>query len=115
MNKPLLEVVTTVLDEKAAENIKLYDVTSLSPLTDGFIFATAGNTRKMQAIVDALRRMILEHPNFKLHHIEGKPESGWVLVDLHDLVVHVMTEEARDVFFLESNLERTYKIQATLL
>jgi ribosome-associated protein len=112
MNQPLLDIVRKVLDEKQADNLKLYDVTSLSPLTDGFVFATASNTRKMQAILDALRRTILEHPDFKLHHIEGKPESGWVLIDLFDIVVHVMTEEAREAFYLESNLERTYKIQA---
>jgi ribosome-associated protein len=112
MKKNLNDYVLKILDEKQAEHIKLYDVREKSPLTDYYIFATANNPRKINAIVDTIRKEFLTHKTFKLHHIEGRAESGWVLIDLYDTVIHVMTEVERERFFLEGNLVHTYKIEA---
>ena len=43
----------------------------------------------------------VETAGLKLHHREGTPESGWVLLDFGDIVAHVFSEEKRDFYRLE--------------
>ncbi len=108
-NKLLKTLVLKVLEDKQAEAIKLYNVKGKSPITDGVILCTINNSRKMDAIVSQLRRDFLQHPTYRLHHIEGKPESGWMVVDLFDIVVHLMDQVTREKMNLDVILEQQVK------
>ncbi|MEY3431920.1 MAG: hypothetical protein RIS53_818 [Bacillota bacterium] len=104
-NKSLKTLVISILEDKQAEEIKIYDVKGKSPLTDFVIIASANNFRKLEAITNQLRKEFIHHPKYKVHHIEGKPESGWMVMDLYDVVVHLFDPANREKMKLDQILE----------
>jgi ribosome-associated protein len=108
-NKSLKTIVVQVLEDKQAETITVYNVKGQSPITDVVIVATINNSRKMDAIVNQLRKDFVHHPTHRLHHIEGKPESGWMVVDLYDVVIHLMDAPTREKMNLDTILQNQVK------
>lgn len=105
-NKSLKTLVREILEDKLAEDIKVYTVKGKSPLTDVMIVASANNFRKLDGIAITLRKTFLHHPKFKIHHIEGKPESGWMVVDLHDVVIHLTDPVMREKLKLDELFQK---------
>jgi ribosome-associated protein len=97
---PIMKAIKTALEEKKAEDIITIDVRDKTPLMDFHVICTAGNSRKMDAIKEEVEHQIILAGG-KLHHIEGKPESGWILVDAFDIIVHIFSPEERDRIKLE--------------
>lgn len=108
-NKTLKSIVLNVLEDKQAERIEVYDVKGTSPLTDHVIVCSINNSRKMDAVVNQLRKDFLNHPKFSLHHIEGVSESGWMVVDLYDVVIHLMEPTIREKMNLDELLKHKNK------
>jgi ribosome-associated protein len=92
-------VVELVADKKAADII-LLDLRSLTPVTDYFVICTAESNRQIGAIVDGLRDD-LRDVGLRPLHIEGAGDSGWVLVDYGEVVIHVFSPEDREYYRLE--------------
>jgi ribosome-associated protein len=108
-NKLLKTLVVKVLEDKQAEAIEIYNLKGKSPITDTVILCTINNSRKMDAIVSQLRKDFVHHSTYRLHHIEGKPESGWMVVDLYDVVIHLMDATNREKMNLDSILTQQVK------
>ncbi|MBQ5795819.1 MAG: ribosome silencing factor [Kiritimatiellae bacterium] len=85
------EMVTALADAKG-EDIKDYDVRGKSGLTDFFIVATGAAAPHLKALAKALP---------KSYRTSGDPESGWIVSDFIDVVVHVFSAEARAYYALE--------------
>jgi len=87
-------------DERKAEQIVVLNVGRLTFFTDYFVIATGRNERQIKAIADEirLRTMALGRP---VVGIEGLPASGWVLIDLGDVIVHLFNSETRLIYDLE--------------
>lgn len=88
------------LDEKLAQDIRVYDVSKRSNLTDYEIVATGISTPHLKAlVVDLQKRLkargIVGAPSC------GAPESGWVVLDVFDVIVHIFTREMRDYYQIE--------------
>jgi len=89
-----------VLDEKKAEGILLLDVRSFFPFADYFILCSAFSERQISALVNAV--IETAHQAFQLStRVEGQPQSGWMLVDLDDIIVHILSPEQRNFYQLE--------------
>ena len=86
------EIVKALEDAKGVE-VKVYDVKGKSGLTDTFIVATGTAAPHLKALVKAL-------PG-KAYRESGDPESGWIVADYIDVVVHVFSPEARAYYALE--------------
>jgi ribosome-associated protein len=95
-----MKAIKLALEEKKAEDIIIIDVREKTPLNDYHVICSASNPRKMAAIKEEVEKQI-EHAGGKLHHIEGTPESGWILVDAFDIIVHIFSLEERDRIRLE--------------
>lgn len=95
-----MDAIMLALEEKKAEDIITIDVTNKTPLNDYHVICTASNTRKMWAIKEEIEKQI-EAIDGKIHHIEGTPESGWVLVDAFDIIVHIFSPQERERIKLE--------------
>jgi ribosome-associated protein len=87
-------------DGRKAEQIVVLNVGRLTFFTDYFVIATGRNERQIKAIADEihLRVTALGQP---IVGIEGQPASGWVLMDLGDVIVHLFSPDARAIYDLE--------------
>ena len=87
------------LDRKALDLVVL-DVQGLSGVTDYFLVCSGRSTTHLKSITDAIREELKEDGVRPLH-IEGATESGWVLLDYGDVLMHVFLEETRAYYALE--------------
>lgn len=72
----------------------------VSLLADFFVLCNAESTPQFKAILDEIDKQAKAAGARRLH-LEGEPESGWVLVDYGSVVVHVFDPELRDYYDLE--------------
>ena len=86
------------LDRKAVDLVVL-DVQGLSSVTDFFVVCSGRSSTHVASIADAVR--VAMKAEARLLHAEGAPESGWVLLDYGDVLVHVFLEETRLYYALE--------------
>lgn len=98
--KKLLDIVTVALDDGKAEDIKVFDVRKLTSIADFMVVASGRSSRQVKALAeraaDAARKR-----KVKPLGMEGEQTSEWVLLDLGDVIVHVMQPESRAHYQLE--------------
>jgi len=87
------------LDKRAGDLVVL-DVQRVSSVTDYFLICSGKSTTHLQTITDAIRGE-LKGEGVRLRHAEGVAESGWVLLDYGDVLMHVFLEETRAYYALE--------------
>ena len=86
--------------EKQASDILLLDIRGLNSFADFFVLLTADTRRQMSALAEDLDKA-LSQQGARLHHREGSTESGWVLLDFGDMVIHIFAPEERQFYQLE--------------
>ncbi|MGH8627085.1 MAG: ribosome silencing factor, partial [Gammaproteobacteria bacterium] len=99
-SEDLRDVALAALDEIKAIDVRVLDVRSLTDITDFMIIASGRSNRQVRALADevvaeATRRGV------RPLGVEGFDQGTWVLVDLGDVVVHVMQPATRDFYQLE--------------
>ena len=92
--------VVDVASEKQAADIVLLDMRGLCDFTDYFVIFTGESHRQMQALLDDVEEA-MDDAGVQLHHQEGKPDGGWVLLDYGNVIVHALGPEERDIYQLE--------------
>ena len=98
--RPLLQVVEGALDEMKAVNVRVLDVHKLTDIADTMIIASGNSDRHVRSIADR----IIEHAKkggFRPMGVEGERDGEWVLVDLQDVIVHIMLPRVREFYALE--------------
>lgn len=101
----LVDDTIAFLEERKAEDIVVVDVRNRTPFTDYYILATAPNMRAAGAYAELLEDFFEPRVD-DLRRPEGEPESGWVLVDAGELVVHIFIDIKRAELNLEELLNR---------
>lgn len=98
-----LQTVLSVLSDKKAEDVLVLDLRELGYiLCDYFVIATGESDRQNQAIVDGILEKLKEAGDFTAgYHAEGYEPGRWILVDLGDIIVHVLLPEVRAYYRLE--------------
>ncbi len=99
----LEEMKLAVID--ALEDIKAFDITvmdvqKITSMTSYMIVASANSTRQCKAVADNVRKKLKEK-GADIRGTEGEQEGEWVLVDLDDIVVHIMVPTTRAYYNLE--------------
>jgi ribosome-associated protein len=92
--------VIDALEDIKAFDISVLDVRNLTSMTNYMIVASGNSTRQCKAIADNVREKLKEK-GFDIRGTEGEKEGEWVLVDLDDIVVHVMVPATRAYYNLE--------------
>ncbi len=87
------------LDRKAVDLVVL-DVQGISSVTDYFLMCSGRSATHVQTIANAIREE-LKAEGVRPLHVEGVPESGWVLLDYGDVLMHVFLEDTRVYYALE--------------
>ncbi len=88
------------LDSKKAEDIIIFDIAEKSSIADYLILATGLNERSVGALIDEVEDRLAQE-GLLVKSIEGKKESGWILMDYGDIIVNVLTAEKRDRYNIE--------------
>jgi ribosome-associated protein len=96
----LVGLVTSELDQRKAAHITVLDVQNKTSITDYMVLVTATSSRHAKSLCDYVIEKVKEYGVQPLG-IEGQFGSDWVLLDLGDVVVHVMTGQARAYYQLE--------------
>jgi ribosome-associated protein len=86
--------------EKQAEDVLLLHVGQVTTFTDYFVIASAANVRQMQALLEALDEALTRDGHGPVRS-EGDIDSGWVLLDLGDIIVHLLSPEQRAYYDIE--------------
>jgi ribosome-associated protein len=96
----LTRIAVAALEDMKAVNVKVLDVRKLTDVTDTMIVATGNSDRHVKSIADRLIERCREEGH-RAYGVEGQREGEWVLVDLQDLIVHVMLPRIREFYGLE--------------
>src|SRR6186713_1798280 len=96
----VLRIVNTALDDMKAVNVKVMDVRHLTDITDIVVIASGNSDRHVKSIADRVLQFA-KQSDFSPVGVEGAREGEWVLVDLNDVVVHVMLPRVREFYGLE--------------
>lgn len=97
---PLEGIVTAALEDMKAVNVKVMDVRGLTDIADVMVVASGNSDRHVRSIADRVIEKAKESGVRPLG-VEGAREGEWVLVDLHDVVLHVMLPRVREFYSLE--------------
>ncbi|MEQ1821236.1 MAG: ribosome silencing factor [Fimbriimonadaceae bacterium] len=95
-----VQIITKVIDDMKGEEIETLDVREKTSIADYFIVCSATNDRQLSAIADKVgdhMRRLKERPL----RTEGN-NTGWILQDYGDVVLHIMRDEQRQFFDLET-------------
>lgn len=98
----LAKACAQVAEDVQAENIRVLDLRGLSSLTDFMIVCTGLSQPHLKAVLRDISGVLLETHGVKANEVEGSASSRWVVLDFIDVMVHVMDEEMRDLYNLES-------------
>lgn len=90
----------TVAEDKQANDIIMLDLRGLTPIADYFVLCTAESDRQIRAVVSAIDEELVKS-GARNPRIEGSAETGWVLLDFSDVIVHIFSPEQREFYRLE--------------
>ena len=96
----LKAIVLDALDDLKAKDIVILDVKPLTSVADLMIVASGTSNRHVKSIADRIRERLREN-GCTLLGVEGEDAAEWVLVDLGDIIVHVMLPDTRRFYDLE--------------
>ena len=97
----LNKFVVHQLEEMKADDIVVIDVSNKTTVADFFTFACGTSRRHTQAIATRIVDRVKEQ-GIKPLGVEGYEIGDWILIDLNDVVLHIMLEETRKFYDLES-------------
>jgi len=96
----LLEIVIVALQDVKGVDIRVIDVRGLTSITDRMVIVSGTSSRHIKALAENVVLEAKRH-GFAALGVEGEDSTGWILVDLSDVVVHIMMPETRDFYALE--------------
>lgn len=98
--KKLQSLVIDALEDVKAQDIKIYDTTHLTSLFDRIAIASGTSNRQTKSLAASVRDKVKENGG-KIVSVEGETTGEWVLVDLGDMIVHIMQPAIRAYYRLE--------------
>ncbi len=99
-NSALEKLVLAALEDMKAVNVKLLDVRGQTDITDAMIVASGNSDRHVRSIADRVIEKARAAGRRPLG-VEGTRDNEWVLVDLQDVLVHVMLPRIREFYAIE--------------
>jgi len=107
LEKYQLKLIVKLLDDKAAYDIRIFNMKEHSPLNSYCIICEANSERQAKAYASLIEDELAKNM-FNIHHIEGRKDNQWILVDANDVIIHIFTKSGRYVYNLDklwNNLE----------
>lgn len=108
-NSNLKQIVLNALEDSKANEVSLMDVTAQTDITDYMVVASGTSTRHVKAVAERVIELAKDSGTRPIG-VEGLEEGDWVLIDLADVVVHVMLPKVREFY----DLERLWTVGSTV-
>ena len=96
----LLNIVVDAIDDMKGVDLMVIDVRDMTSITDRMVITSGTSTRHVKSIADSVA-LKAKQAGFPALGVEGAQAGEWVLIDLGDVVVHVMTPAIREFYALE--------------
>ena len=110
-SETLVHHLVNALDDGKAVDVRVLDVRNLTVITDFMVIASGRSTRQVKALTDRLRAEAAKH-GAAIIGVEGEGQGEWVLVDVGDVVIHLMQPAVREFYQLEKLWEDRPRVQA---
>ena len=104
MYPKIVESLKKVLDEHKVEEIQVLDLKSTNPFTDYYLIGTVNNERQLLAVGDYIEEEV-DKEGLEVLHKEGTGDSGWVIYDCGEVIVHLFISAVRQEINLEKLIE----------
>jgi ribosome-associated protein len=102
----LKTVVLAALDDMKALDVKFLDVRGLTDIADFMVIASGTSDRHVRSVAQRVVEKAKE-AGFRPHGVEGQQDGDWVLIDLNEMIVHVMLPRVREFYGLEKLWDMT--------
>ncbi len=96
-----VKVAYKALDDKMGIDIKVIDISNVSPIADYFVIASASNSSQLRALAETVEEELYKKCNIEKTHTEGMQTKSWILIDFNDIIVHLFNEEDREFYNIE--------------
>ena len=101
-------MILAALDDMKALDVKVLDVRGLTDIADYMVIASGTSDRHVRSVAQRVVEKTKE-AGFRPHGVEGLNDADWVLVDLHEMIVHIMLPRVREFYGLEKLWDMTVK------
>jgi ribosome-associated protein len=86
--------IAKTLDFHKGNEVRIYDVSDKTPLARFYVVVSCASKRRMNGYADIVKEALVKG-GWDIGHVEGKNSSEWVVVDAHEIVVHIFSEQER--------------------
>jgi ribosome-associated protein len=93
-------LVVDALEDIKGRDIQVFDTARMPSMFERVVIASGESTRQVKALADSVQEKVREN-GARVYGVEGQASGEWVLVDLGDLVVHIMHPTVREFYNLE--------------
>ena len=98
--KDMVMQAARAISDKKGTDIVIIDISEASSFADYFLLASGRHERQIAGLEDAAEDEMAKM-GLVPKSIEGKPSSGWILMDYGDIIVNILTEEMRERYHIE--------------
>ena len=102
----LKTVVLDALDDMKALDVKFLDVRGLTDIADFMVIASGTSDRHVRSVAQRVVEKA-KAGGFRPHGVEGQQDGDWVLIDLNEMIIHVMLPRVREFYGLEKLWDMT--------
>lgn len=93
--------IVDVVEDRKAEDIVLLDLRPDTVIADFFVIANGTSERQLRALSEYVKQDVKENLEKLPFSMVGTPESGWIVLDYSDVVVHLFNDRTRDYYDIE--------------
>ena len=111
MQRDLLELTLTTLDDMKANAVNNMNISKLTSVSDFMIFSTGNSSKHVRSIANKIAENVKKEGH-SIIGIEGYERSQWVLIDLGNIIVHIMLAETREFYKLEDLWSQDFREEA---
>ncbi len=106
----IAKMAVAAAEDKKAKDTVILKLSKLTLIADYFVITSGDSEPQLKAINNFIMRKLKKN-KIRLLHYEGKPETGWILLDYGDVIVHIFSKEKRDFYDLEYIWQEAKKIR----
>ncbi len=101
-SRKLALLCRALAENRKAEDLVILDVRELSSVTDYFVLASGTSEPHLRAIVEEISDKLREEHGLRPRAVDGTFQAAWVVLDFFDVIVHVMRQDVRQRYDLET-------------